>query len=121
MAALRQVFFKVGKGIKKSRARETVANALGQSVETLRSWEKLVSHDDDLFYQLRAAELAGEFETEFDNSSFSELVKSHGAVFHRKTAHLEYAMRALSLIRSTSLDAIRNGLRQGRMAKKAGI
>jgi hypothetical protein len=121
MAALQQVFFKVGKGIKKSRARETVANAIGQSVETLRSWEKLVSQDDDLFYKLSAAELAGELETEFDKSSFSELIKSHGARYHRRTADLEYAMRALSEIRSASLDAIRNGLRQGRMAKKAGI
>lgn len=40
LQALRQVYFRVGAGMKKYRALEEVGEAIGQSPETLRAWEK---------------------------------------------------------------------------------
>lgn len=118
--ALQHVYFHLGKGLKKYRALHLVADGIGQSVETLRSWEKFISGDDDLMVEVRSAKLAGELENEFDKHSISELIKSYGAEYHRRTADLEYAKQILGFIRSTLLKEIRDGLRSGRKAKQSG-
>src|SRR4029077_3722491 len=51
----------------------------------------------------------------------AEAVRKVIEVSRSEVIERNIAKRALSEIRSTSLDAIRNGLRQGRMARKAGI
>ena len=56
----------IGKGLKKFKALENVAQGIGQSVETLRSWEKTYGYDDDFMMALRAAGLAGDLEQELD-------------------------------------------------------
>jgi hypothetical protein len=53
--ALRRVYFQIGKGPKKYRALQLVADEIGQSAETLRSWEKFISGDDDLAVALTTA------------------------------------------------------------------
>jgi hypothetical protein len=118
--ALQHVYFHLGKGLRKYRALHLVADGLGQSVETLRSWEKFISGDDDLRIEVRSAKLAGELESELDKHSISELIKSYGAEYHRHTADLEYAKQILGFIRSTPLKEIRDGLRSGRMVKQSG-
>jgi hypothetical protein len=57
--ALCHVHFKMGQGIKKYTALEAVADSLGQSVETLRSWEKSLSLDEDLADNFYTAHVAG--------------------------------------------------------------
>jgi len=101
--ALRHVYFHIGKGLKKYRALQLVADELGQSVETLRSWEKSISRDDELMIELGWASLAGELEGDLDKHSIHERIKMHGAEFHRHTTDIEYAKSALGLIRSMSL------------------
>jgi hypothetical protein len=118
--ALQHVYFHVGKGMKKYRALQLVSDALGQSTETLRSWEKFISNDDDMAMELSAAEIAGQFEGDFDKLSIKEMINLYGAEYYRKVTNVEYAKLALETIRSTPLDEVREGLRSGRRAKKSG-
>jgi hypothetical protein len=118
--ALQHVNFQIGKGLKKYRALQQVADALGQSTETLRSWEKFIAGDDDMMMAIRAARLAGELESQFDKYPISELEKLHATEYHRHTSDVEYAKLALKELRSTPLEKIRDGLRSGRMGKPSG-
>ena len=120
LMTLRHVYFHIGKGLKKYRALRLVADELGQSAETLRSWEKFISGDDDLMIELGWSSLAGELEGDLDKHSVPELIKMHGAEYHRHTADIEYASQTLKIIRSTPLKEIRDGLRSGRLAKRSG-
>jgi hypothetical protein len=112
--ALQKVYFLVGKGSKKYRALQTVADGIGQSTETLRDWEKIVSMDEDLRMSLVAALLAGEHESELDSKHPSELRKTLAREYHRNMSDIERAHYELDRIRNTSLDDIRNGIRAGR-------
>jgi hypothetical protein len=116
--ALQHVYFHVGKGMKKHRALQVVGNSLGQSTETLRSWEKFIDGDEDMMMELHAAKIAGEFEGDFDRYLDEEIIKRHGAEWHRNMSDIEFARIALKQIRSTSLDAIRAGIRSTRAGKK---
>jgi hypothetical protein len=118
--ALQHVYFHVGKGMKKYRALQLVGDTLGQSTETLRSWEKFISGDDDLAMELGAAKIAGELEADLDKHSIKEMIELYGAEYHRNTTDLEYAHFALKSIRSTPIEKVREGLRSGRRAKKSG-
>jgi hypothetical protein len=120
LMALRHVYFHIGKGLKKIRALQLVADELGQSTETLRSWEKFMSHDEDLIVELDWSRLAGELESDLDKHSVQELIKLYGARYNRHTADVEWAATALKLIRSTPLKQIRDDLRRGRIAKRSG-
>lgn len=57
--AIMHVYFRVGKGMKKYRALEEVADALAVSPETLRSWEKNLKSNEDDCNNFYCAELAG--------------------------------------------------------------
>jgi hypothetical protein len=59
-SAVAHVYYLSGKGIKKHIALERVAQALAVSVETLRGWEKSLSHDDWFSLGWRGAYLAGQ-------------------------------------------------------------
>jgi hypothetical protein len=118
--ALQHVHFKIGQGLKKYRALEFVADELGQSTETLRSWEKLICTDDDMVVQLQAAQLAGELEAELDQCSVFELIKKYAAGVHRNKTDIEYAKIALQNLRSAPLNEIQQKLRAGRLAKMLG-
>jgi hypothetical protein len=107
----------MGKGLKKYKALEKVAQGVGQSVETLRSWEKAYGFDDDFMMALRAAELAGELEEEFDSRSINEMIQGYGAEYFRHASDLEYAKVRLGELRAVPLDAVREGLRKARAAK----
>jgi hypothetical protein len=115
------VHFHLGKGLKKYRAQQLVADELGQSTETLRSWEKLIISDEDFAMDLEAGQLAGEFEADLDKGSISKLIEKHALQVHRNKTDIEYAKYALRGIRCTPLAKIREGLHAGRIAKKTGI
>jgi hypothetical protein len=71
LEALLQIFYRVGKGMKKYRALEVVSGAIGQSVDTIRDWEKDAKFDEDYSNELQCAELAGRYSDKFKN--FDEL------------------------------------------------
>ena len=118
--ALQHVYFQVGKGMKKYRALDLVAEAIGQSVETLRSWEKFISGDDDFEMEIRSAKLAGRLESELDKLPLSEVIKLHGVEYCRHSADVEYAKIILRQIRAATLEEVRKRLRTARMSKKSG-
>lgn len=116
--ALQHVHFLVGKGYKKYRALHTVAEAIGQSIETLRDWEKSIISDDDYRMDLVAARLAGEHEDELDKKSPLELRATLASEYHRNMSDIERAHYALGEIRTSSLSAISKGIRLERTPKK---
>lgn len=65
LEALRQVRFRIGKGYKKYRALEEIGHAIGQSPETLRTWEKALQKNTDREVDLYCSELAGIFDAHF--------------------------------------------------------
>lgn len=107
---LQHVYFHIGTGLKKYRALQLVADGLGQSTETLRSWEKSLLSDDKLMRQLEWARLAGALESD-DKHTISE----------SDPINIEYAKDILRRVRRTPLSKIRDGLRNSRNAKKSGI
>lgn len=116
--ALQHVHFLIGKGQKKYRALQTIAEGIGQSVETLRDWEKTIIGDDDYRMDLVAARLAGEHEDELDKKSPFELRRTHANEYHRNMSDIERAHYTLRRIRTTSIDAIRKGIRLERTSSK---
>ena len=71
LEALLQIFYRVGKGMKKYRALELVSEAIGQSADTICDWEKGAKFDEDYSNELKCAELAGRYSDKFKN--FDEL------------------------------------------------
>jgi hypothetical protein len=121
LLALSHARFLMGKGLKKYKALEKVAQNVGQSVETLRSWEKAYSFDDDFMMGLRAAELAGELEEVLDTGRrMDDIIEEYGQEYFRHSSDIEYAKRTLDELRATPLEAVREGLRKAR-ASKTGI
>jgi hypothetical protein len=116
--ALQHVYFLVGKGHKKYRALHSVAEAIGQSIETLRDWEKSIINDDDYRMSLVAARLAGEHEEELDKKSPLELRATLASEYHRNMSDIERAHYTLREIRTSSLSAISKGIRLERTPKK---
>jgi hypothetical protein len=116
---LQHVYFHVGRGMKKHRALQLIGDALGQSPETLRSWEKFVDGDDDIMMSLHAARIAGRWEGDLDNCLDKEIIERYGATYHRDVSDIELARSALKEIRSTTLDAIRAGIRHSRARKRS--
>lgn len=67
LEALLQIFYRVGQGMKKYRALDLVSEAIGQSTDTIRDWEKDAKLDEDYSIELRCAELAGRYSEKFKN------------------------------------------------------
>ncbi|EAQ33928.1 hypothetical protein NB311A_02692 [Nitrobacter sp. Nb-311A] len=117
LMALCHVHFLIGKGVKKYRALEDVARAIGQSVETLRSWEKAYGFDDDFMMSLRAAQMAGQLEEQLDTRAVKDIIEEHAQEYFRHTADIEYAKRKLGELRASPLNVVREGLKKARGAK----
>jgi hypothetical protein len=115
LRALQHVLYLKGKGFKKHRALAHVSEAIGQSTETLRSWEKALREDPEFEIYLWCAEAAGVHETELDAGPV--LLDEHGYEAHYRNASLmEHAKRVLREIREQSLADVRAGLRKSRLA-----
>lgn len=113
LEAVMQVSYRVGLGIKKFRALEDVANGIGQSPETLRSWEKELGKTEDYSVELICAELAGYYKTDFDNEvdiyiGFPDYGK------HRGKNYIEIALELHDLIPTRQLGEIGKRIRMYR-------
>jgi len=113
--ALQHAHFLIGKGYKKYRALQTIGDGIGQSIETLRDWEKSIVGDDDLRMDLIAAQLAGEYEAELDSKSPTELRKLANE-YHRNMSDIEMARYTLGGLRAYPLEAVKNGIRLERQS-----
>jgi hypothetical protein len=72
--ALSHVYFQIGKGIKKYVALDAVANSLGQSTETLRSWEKSLLADIDRADNLYSSRAAGFYLAELEEVETGKII-----------------------------------------------
>ena len=96
-----------------------VGSEVGQSVETLRSWEKAALLDDDYRAWLDASALAAELETELDTHSIRALEEKYETESFRNSTDIHWAHSALRELRASPLSDIRAMLREAR-AKKSG-
>jgi hypothetical protein len=107
--ALLQVYFRSGQGYKKYRALEIVGAEIGQSVETLRDWEKDEKFNEEYLIELRCASIAGRHESEFKagvdiNLGFDQ----YGT--HRGTPIIEIAFSLMPTIESRSFTEIASNI-----------
>ncbi|MFP1630542.1 hypothetical protein ACLB6G_02285 [Zhengella sp. ZM62] len=117
LEALAQVHFRIGIGWKKYRALEFVAEGIGQSVETLRSWEKDLKLDSDYATELKIAEIAGRHAEDFD-ANIEIGFPDYGS--HRGVSLVERAKEYRDLTREIDLNLIANRIRELRIKDQSG-
>jgi transcriptional regulator with XRE-family HTH domain len=120
LEALRQVHFRVGGGIKKYRALEEVGDAIGQSPETLRAWEKSLRRSPDRDNDLYCSELAGQFKDSLDGKPLWELEQLEEYGWHRGTHNLARTRLLYKVITELSLDEIRQRISHYRQKESGG-
>ncbi len=117
LEALRQVRFRVGLGYKKYRALEDVGNAIGQSSETLRSWEKDLEKSIDRSVDLYCSELAGIHDRYFKGDEALPAPPEDDFEFHRGLSHLEHARYLHRSITERDFNDIKENIRRYRGSK----
>jgi hypothetical protein len=116
MMALKHVYYLKGKGVKKYRALNQVGAGIGQSSETLRTWEKEFLKDEDCAYELWFSEVAGQYETELDGSRSYVILDEFGLEpYYRNTSLSTYARSVLTAIRKYALSDVQEKLRESRL------
>ena len=103
--ALLQVYFRSGQGYKKYRALEIVGAGVGQSVETLRDWEKEEKFNEEYLVELQCAHIAGQHEQEFKAGTDITLGFSQYGT-HRGVPIIEIALNLMKAIESRSFSDI---------------
>ena len=113
--AVSQVNFMIGKGYKKYKALEKIGNEIGQSPETLRSWEKqIVATDPDGEIQLFASKVAGELYLELKSKKWRKELDLYIHGSFRGVSLIEHAHFHLHELEKEDFAKIKNGLRSSR-------
>lgn len=120
LQALRQVYFRVGAGMKKYRALEEVGAAIGQSPETLRAWEKSLKQSSDRDNDLKCCELAGHFKDSLDDKPLLEIEQMEGYGWHRGVHNLQGARLRYRELNELSLDEIKSRIIRYRIKESGG-
>lgn len=113
LEALLQVHFRMGRGFKKYRALEEVATGIGQSVETLRYWEKALKLDIDYLNELRFAHIAGEKYADIKSGNDLSLGDDTYGTYRGKPV-LEIAKNLLPVLENRTLREIMENIRKFR-------
>jgi hypothetical protein len=116
--ALMQVHFRCGQGMKKYRALEEVGEAIGQSPETLRSWEKELMKSEYDANQMYCSELAGRFGDKLDDILKTDEAHEYG--MYRNNLNIFLAQHLLHTETIPSLDKIREKIKEYRSLGKNG-
>ena len=103
--ALLQVYFRVGQGYEKYRALEIVSAGIGQSVDTLRDWEKEGKFNEEYSIELDCAQIAGRHEQQF-KSGVDINLGFHQYGTHRGRSMIEIAFDLLQVIEHRSFSEI---------------
>lgn len=120
LEALRQVRFRVGCGMKKYRALQEVGDGIGQSTETLRTWEKELVKHPDRANDLICSELAGRFRKSFARGSEDNSPHENDYGWHRGSNRLVYARYLSRIIPERTLDDIRAQISRHRKKESGG-
>ncbi len=122
LEALRQVYFRVGKGLKKHRALRDVGDGIGQSPETLRDWEKKLLLDEDRQVDLYCSQLAGEFDPIIQRDGpYCSIPESEEYGIHRGLRNASHAVYLHREISQVTLEKIKVKIRQYRDPKVSGV
>jgi hypothetical protein len=117
--AVAHVYYRVGKGIKKYVALESVANALAVSAETIRDWERTLKDDDYFRHEWDAASLAGHIEEIQDTMSRREIIEKYTEWQFGFRTNVSMAYTFLDWSKSQwSLKRIKDELRKGHERSK---
>lgn len=114
-AAILKLYFFMGQGMKKYVALEKIGDGIGQSPETLRTWEKLLLQDERFRFELWSAEVAGMYENELEKKS--EIPSAEEMGMFRGTYMTEMAAVLLPFIKKMSFERIQEKLHFYRNAK----
>jgi hypothetical protein len=114
LIAVQHVYYMVGKGFKKHVAQNKVADAVGQSIETLKAWEKSFKREAHFVARMQSAKTAGQFEELLRNSSMKEA--SEVLSFrYRNLSEAVWARSALNTLDEMPLESLRQALRDRRI------
>ncbi len=113
LEAVIQVLFRVGQGMKKYRALEIVSEGVGQSVDTIRDWEKNFKFDDEYLDEMKCSELAGQHEREFKNG-VDISIGFHEYGSHRGRPIIEIAHSLMEVIENRTFQEISSNIRKYR-------
>jgi hypothetical protein len=116
--AILKVYYFTGQGMKKYAALNKVADGIGQSPETLRSWEKKLLDDEFFRFELWSAEVSGIFEDDMSDGQGRNIPNYEEMGMFRGTYMTEMASFLLPQIKRTSFKEIREMLRFYRNSKK---
>ena len=117
LEAVRQVRFRVGKGYKKYRALEEVGQAIAQSPEALRTWEKELEKSRDRSIDLYCSELAGIYDLDFQGKEKMTISETENYGWHRGLSNFERAKYLHRQITERTMDEIRENIKRYRNAK----
>ncbi|MGO9235042.1 MAG: hypothetical protein ACLP4V_13575 [Methylocella sp.] len=120
LEALRQVYFRVGKGFKKYRALQEVADGIGQSSETLRDWEKQLLRSEDYSNDLYCSQLAGALESVLKSGNWHSIPDYEQYGSHRGPWNVEIAEVNLRIIEKRTFEEIRENIKRFREPGKSG-
>ena len=112
--AVSQVYFRLGKGIKKYRALEKVGEGIGQSPETIRAWEKDLLTDPDLQFEFWCSELAGAYCDELEAEHWTKIPAHEEMGQMRGVYMIENAAFLVRRLKKNDLTAIREDIRTAR-------
>lgn len=122
LEALRQVHYRIGKGMKKHRALRELSDAIGQSPETLRDWEQLLLKKDDYQVDLYCSQLAGEFDTHFRDGNHSTSIPDYEEYgIHRGLWNLQNAYIIHRTVTTLGTQEIKDKIRQYRDPETSGV
>ncbi len=119
--AVCRVLIMVGQGKKKHIALSEIADALAQSTETLRSWEKLLQEIEEYSARLHAARLAGAFKKELETRTVESLEDEYGVDGFGNRSFWFLAHRELKRAENISLERIRSELDMVRRSKRKSV
>lgn len=110
--AVSQVNFRVGKGFKKYIALEEVGEKIGQSPETLRSWEKeILKNDPDGEVDIFVATLAGKHLDLFETGQWRDALDTYEYGSFRSTPLVYLAHMRHEQLKKHDLSEVKRNLR----------
>lgn len=122
LEALRQVYYRVGKGLKKHRALREIGDGIGQSPETLRDWEKDILKSEDRQNDLYCSQLAGEFDQFFGDGGHPSSIPDDAEYgIHRGVRNSWNAKYLHERIRTVTLQEIKDKIRQFRDPRSSEV
>lgn len=112
--SISQVRFRMGKGIKKYVALDNIGRQIGQSSETLRSWEKQFIKSEDSAFWLNIAEICGRYEDEIETAKFDIIPKHIREKAYRGETLVDFGQLCLLHLKTRELADIEKNIQEYR-------